>query len=92
MSPLGQDIAAIINSTENRIAQLRELEGLREQVRKACAVGQESATSERRGSAGRILVRLGCKGWMVYDRTDAAVNLTKEQNGSTECGVSVRGQ
>ena len=82
MSPLSNVSPAVINSTANLIAQLRELDELREQVRKALAVSQESATTKaaepfKRGQRqmsddvsprSRFLVRKGCKGWMVYDR------------------------
>ena len=47
MSPLEQRIVAVIDSTANLIALLRELDELREQVRKALAVSQESATTTR---------------------------------------------
>jgi DNA/RNA endonuclease G (NUC1) len=104
MSPLEQRIAAVIDSTANLIAQLRELDELREQVRKALAVSQESATNKEQrqmsdevSPRSRFLVRKGCKGWMVYDRqrkgpamvgTGPAVNLTEEQAKQIERTLS----
>jgi hypothetical protein len=48
-----QRLAAVINTTANVIAQLRELEGLREQVRKA-ELALKSGQLERRK---RTLIR-----------------------------------
>jgi hypothetical protein len=51
MSSLQRRIAAITDTTANLIAQLRELDRLREQVRKALLSAQKSPQPKRRSSA-----------------------------------------
>ncbi|KRQ04889.1 hypothetical protein AOQ71_28955 [Bradyrhizobium manausense] len=53
-----------------------------------CKWDQEAVVSESGRTASRFFIRMGGKGWMVYDRerrgpallgTDIAANLTREQ-------------
>ena len=58
MSSLQRRIAAVTDTTANLIAQLRELDRLREQVRKALLSAQKSPQPKRRnGSGGPALGR-----------------------------------
>src|SRR5215471_14499906 len=82
MSPLQRRIAAVTNSTSNLVVQLRELDQVREQVRKASLSAKraqrlKAAEPFKRGQQqmsdevsppSRFLVRQGYKGWTVYDR------------------------
>jgi hypothetical protein len=54
MSSLQRRIAAVTDTTANLIAQLRELDRLREQVRKALLSAQKSPQPKRRNRSGAI--------------------------------------
>lgn len=54
MSSLQRRIAALTHSTADLIAQLRELDRLREQVRKAQLVSKRSTQPKRRDANGTI--------------------------------------
>ena len=54
MSSLQRRIAAVTDTTANLIAQLRELDRLREQVRKALLSAQKSPQPKRRNGSGAI--------------------------------------
>jgi hypothetical protein len=54
MSSLQRRIAALTHSTANLIAQLRELDRLREQVRKAQLSSKRSVQPKRRNGSGTI--------------------------------------
>jgi hypothetical protein len=54
MNSLQRRIAAVTDTTADLIAQLRELDRLREQVRKALLSAQKSPQSKRRNGSGAI--------------------------------------
>ena len=54
MSSLQRRIAAVTDTTANLIAQLRELDRLREQVRKALRSARKSPQLKRRNGNGAI--------------------------------------
>jgi hypothetical protein len=54
MSSLQRRIAAVTDTTANLIAQLRELDRLREEVRKALLSARKSPQPKRRNGSGAI--------------------------------------
>jgi hypothetical protein len=54
MSSLQRRIAAVTDTTANLIAQLRELDRLREEVRKALLSARKSSQPKRRNGSGAI--------------------------------------